>query len=97
MSSLIGGNPDYMAPEVYTRKYKSNCDLYSIGVLICELYYNDNEEEKKNILYEIKNDENFNLPKDNELIKDLIKKTIQIDPQKRISWDEYFKHEFFEK
>ncbi len=94
MSTIIG-SPDYMAPEVYTKQYKSTCDLYSIGVLICDLYYSENEEEKKNILFNNKNGENFELPKDDELIKDLIKKTIQIDPKKRISWDEYFKHAFF--
>ena len=94
MSTIIG-TPDYMAPEVYTKKYKSNCDLYSIGVLICDLYYSENEEEKKNILFNNKNGEKFDLPKDDELIKDLIKKTIQIDPKKRISWDEYFNHVFF--
>ena len=84
MSTIIG-SPDYMAPEVYSKKYKSTCDLY----------YNENEEEKKNILFNNKNGENVDLPKDDELIKDLIKKTIQIDPKKRISWDEYFKHVFF--
>ena len=34
-------------------------------------------------------------PKD-PLLKDLINKLIVFDPNKRITWQEYFKHKFFE-
>ncbi len=91
------GTLNYMAPEVEKSYYNNKCDLWSLGVILYELYtnkyifYSNNKEEtrinrKKGI---IKNET------DNEMINKLIRKLIQVDIDKRITWEEYFKDEFF--
>ena len=35
------------------------------------------------------------IPKKDSLLKDLLSKMLVEDPEKRISWEEYFNHPFF--
>jgi len=79
----------YAAPEIYFyENYEpTKCDLWSIGVIIYELKFN--EIPGSFILGEIPgkfDDENLN---------DLIKKLIVVDKEKRIEWKDYFDHPFF--
>ena len=91
------GSNNYMAPEIETFHYNNKCDLWSLGVILYELYtnnyifYSTNPIERETNRYygKIENET------DNEAINKLIKKLIQIDIDKRIKWEEYFNDEFF--
>ena len=89
-----------MAPEILKgEKYDTKCDLWSLGVIIFQLYtkkypyYSPIESgvlkliEKKgqNVLNEIKD----------EKLKDLMSRLLVENPEKRISWEDYFDHSFF--
>ena len=85
------GTKDYMAPEITYSGGKdydpTKCDLWSIGVIIYKLKFN--EIPSSFILGKIPgkfDDENLN---------DLMKKLIVPDKEKRIDWKGYFEHQFF--
>ena len=99
LDDIIGTLP-YMAPEILKgEKYNYKCDLWSIGIIIYKLYFgkfpysgvtenaiiNEIEQLGKKILKET----------DNKELDDLIKKLLEKDPSKRLTWDEYFNHPFF--
>ena len=94
------GTQIIMAPEILSGKeYNNKCDLWSLGVNIFQLYTKkppyigafDNE-----ILNQIDKlgQSILNVIKDAKL-KDLLSKLLVKEPEKRISWEEYFKHDFF--
>ena len=83
------GTLGYAAPELSNQKYDpTKCDLWSIGVIIYKLKFNEVP------LYAL-----FagNIPGkfDNKHLDDLVRKLIVYDPNKRIGWNEYFNHPFF--
>jgi surface protein len=91
------GTKNYCAPEIEGLHYNNKCDLWSLGVILYELYTNkyiffsfnpkESENNRQNgIIKEIEN---------NELINNLIKKLIKVDIDKRIEWEEYFNDDFF--
>ena len=95
------GTPLNMAPEILDRKtsYSFNSDLWSIGVIIYQLYSNEYpfvNNSKKGLLEKIRQEKLRKLPND-PLLKNLIQGLLTPDPKKRITWDEYFNHEFFRK
>jgi surface protein len=89
----------YEAPEIETGYYNNQCDLWSLGVFLYELYTNKyifdsgNKKEIKN------NRENGRIinETDNEMINKLIRKLIQVDINKRLNWEEYFNDDFFKQ
>ena len=91
-----------MAPEILNdEKYGNKCDLWSLGIIIYQLYtkkfpYIGTVE--KAILNQIKQKGlsvlNAIDPKDKNL-KDLLSKLLVSNPDKRISWEDYFKYPFF--
>ena len=88
--SKAAGTQIYMAPEVESLKYNNKCDLWSLGIILYELYTNkyifDSDESRKKgkIIKET----------DNEIINELIRKLININIEKRIEWEDYFNEEF---
>ena len=83
------GTLGYAAPEQSNQNYDpTKCDLWSIGVIIYKLKFNEVP------LYAL-----FagNIPGkfDNKHLDDLVRKLIVYDPNKRIGWNEYFNHPFF--
>ena len=86
----------FMAPELFNSnkekiEINEKCDLWCLGVLLYFLRFNELPFESE--LY--KAYKIFRDPQD-PLLKDLINKLIVKEPSKRISWDEYFNHKFFE-
>ena len=91
-----------MAPEILdAQPYNNKCDLWSLGVIIYQLYtkkYPYEGNVNKAILNQIKKKglSVLNAIEDNDiLLKDLLSKLLQREPDKRISWEDYYKHAFF--
>ena len=92
------GTPATMAPEVISDKnYSTQADLWSIGIIIYQLMFKDLPYfgfNEKQVLAKILSKSPIKQPED-PLLKDLLNKLLIIEPEKRISWDNYFKHPFF--
>lgn len=98
------GSAYYMAPEVLNKKYNEKCDLWSVGVIMYILlsgvppFYGDKDED---IYKSIKKGEYdldcspFN--RYSKSCKDLIKKLIEMNPNKRLSAEQALKHDWFNK
>ena len=91
----------YMPLEILKEeKYNYKCDLWSIGVIIYILKFGKSPFNGLTENALIKNINNFNNNKikktGNEELDDLIKRLLEKDYEKRLSWDEYFNHPFFQ-
>ena len=92
--SIKIGTMNMMAPEILKgEKYNEKCDLWSLGIIIYILYlhkypYILNQIQKNNKII-LKNI-------DNSVLKDLVNKLLQLNPSKRITWNDYFNHSFFQ-
>ena len=92
----------YMAPELIDgTKYNEKVDLWSIGCIMNELYtkkiYYNEFYYGKNIRV-ILNDYYYGNNRRNSLdlnFYDLLIKLLESNPERRISWNEYFYHPFF--
>ena len=100
--STICGSPIYMAPELLiNHTYNIKADLWSFGIIMYEMLYGSNPYNffqpkdhtdiaklmaNQNIIFK-----NIFSPQCINLLKALL----QIDPNKRIDWDDFFSHEWF--
>ena len=93
------GTISYMAPEVSEGKYNNECDLWSLGIIIYYLYYQEVPyagEANEAVLDKIRTKGKTPLKQSgNKNFDDLISRFLEVDQNKRISWEEYFKHPFF--
>ena len=92
----------YYAPEILKEeKYNQECDLWSLGVLIYQLYFRHFPYRgfcDDNLLTNIMNLGSKCIKKTgNKDLDDLISKLLVSDPKKRITWKDYFEHPFFKK
>jgi serine/threonine protein kinase len=100
MSSTLCGSPLYMAPEILKRqKYNSKIDLWSMGVILYEMITNtvpfiaNNPFELLHVIETTK----FEMPKNiSESCKHLLTSLLSVNVDKRISYELYFNHEFFD-
>ena len=90
------GTLHYMAPEILEGQtyYTYKCDLWSLGIVIYELFFKERPYMGQN---EIALLANIKLKKNNKLkdtgdasLNDLIKQLLEYDPEKRMTWDDYF-------
>jgi serum/glucocorticoid-regulated kinase 2 len=96
------GTPEYLAPEILDRKaYTTRTDLWSIGILIYEMLFGKhplaNCQDFDQLVITIINNDIQIPPKNNinEISKpciELVKKMITKNPNKRITWNEFFNH-----
>ena len=93
----------YTAPEIINNKegnnkYDIKSDLWSIGLILYELYYNALPFKSVKELVNIsKNNSNLNLlisDKEKDF-NDLIQKLLKINKDERISFNDYIKHNFW--
>ena len=96
-TGTVLGTPATMAPEIMNKQeYNNKVDLWSIGVLLYQLHFNEYpykgkiQEIKKNI----RNKVPYKQPED-YFLRDLINKLLVENPIYRLSWEEYFQHPFF--
>ena len=82
------GSPETMAPEIYDEKpYNNKVDLYSIGMIMYQMYYNHFPNfNDDGIPIKLPSDVNF---------KDILIQLLKKNPDERISWNNYFNHDFF--
>ena len=95
------GTPLYMAPEILKDEdYDYKVDLWSLGIMIYRLYFKRSPflgQTLIGLLHNILQYENKHLEKTGDkLLDDLIEKLLTVDPKKRITWEEYFNHPFFD-
>ena len=98
-AATILGSPKYMSPEILIGEdeYTDKSDLFSLGTMIYELYFNSfpfifpktKKEIKKNYTAKKKKD------CEDKLLDDLLNKLLKFEPDERISWEDYFLHPFF--
>jgi serine/threonine-protein kinase ULK/ATG1 len=106
MTSTTVGTPLNMAPEVLAgNDYNNKSDLWSIGMVFYELltgkppFFALSMGELKNKIL-LKSGQNLNLKKFSHFCNEtklLLKKILEPDPNKRISWEEFFNHKIFSK
>lgn len=96
------GSIFYMAPEIFNGKpYDFKCDVWSLGIMVFELIYGvppwvTGLSDPEHFKYIQENPE-VKFPKKNgielsEDFKDLLRKMLIYDPDKRIGWTEILKH-----
>ena len=94
------GSPCYASPEMLLNKpYKGICtDIWSSGIVLYSMLVGNLpfDDDEINFLYEHIKNGNFFLPSYLSLEAiDLLKKILQIDPEKRITLNEIKKHPWF--
>lgn len=102
MISTICGSPIYMAPELLIdMKYNTKADLWSYGVIMYEFLYGKNPynyptniPDLRNLIINKKID--FPVIYSDKCI-DLLKRLLMTDPSYRISWNDFFEHDWFSK
>ena len=92
------GTPATMAPEIMMNlPYDEKSDLWSVGVMMYQLYYKEIPYDgmtETEILNKIRSNTPYKQPED-KYFRDLLNKIFVVNPQNRISWNEYFNHPFF--
>ena len=99
---ISGSNSD---PLTVRNSYDSKCDLWSLGLIIYECVYKEHPyKDSLNILDLNKNiftnkiifyETNKNNVKIDILLRDLMARMLVIDTSRRISWEDYFNHDWF--
>ncbi len=90
------GTLNYIISEIENNNY-NNCDLWSLGLILYELYTNKYIFDSNNLKKSVINSYEGKLikEKNNEMINNLIKKLIQIYNNKKIKWEKFFINKLF--
>lgn len=101
MDSTVG-SAYYIAPEVLTSGYDEKCDIWSIGVIMYTMLVGEPLFPGKNDVEIVRNVKlgiyDLNIPPLMSLTadaRDLLKRMLQMDPDKRISAEQALCHKWF--
>ena len=90
----------YIAPEIINKKYSKNCYIWSLGIIIFQMYFGELSYNYNNDLNEyvqiIRTTYKYNEEISPEL-KDLLDKMIEINPEIRANIDECLEHNWINK
>lgn len=100
-NSTLKGSPLYMAPEILLdRSYDQSADLWSIGVILYECLFGAAPYSSKSIeelMDKIQKKKKIEIPKTKAITsscEDLLLRLLVHDPKQRISFAQFFEHEF---
>ena len=101
VNDTIKGSPLYMAPEIILKhKYDPRADLWSIGVILYECLFGKAPYSSRSIqelLDKVKSLQKIEIPPNTKIsteCEDLLTRLLQHDPDRRITFDEFFNHDF---
>jgi len=105
MFDTMCGSPMYMAPEIMNQKvYDNKSDLWSVGVIMYELLFGTTPYHAKNMIELMKKIKrrDVNIPNEyrnliTEDCRDLLFSLLNKNPKKRITWESFFKHPWFNR
>ncbi|XP_076474288.1 unc-51 like kinase 3 homolog Aduk isoform X2 [Bombus vancouverensis nearcticus] len=99
----ICGSPLYMAPEILLKnKYDARVDLWSVGVIMYECLFGEapySSNSFQELAEKIKDCRPIKLPKGSHVsseCKDLLMSLLRHNPDERITFDEFFAHDFLD-
>lgn len=100
LSETICGSPLYMSPEMLNYKsYTDKADLWSVGVIMYELFTKKMPYTGDNIYHMVQNLKKYKFePPDIHLscnTVELLSHLLIKNPKARISWEDFFIHPFF--
>eukprot|EP00056_Hartaetosiga_gracilis_P006111 m.93125 g.93125 ORF g.93125 m.93125 type:complete len:417 (-) comp12381_c0_seq3:593-1843(-) len=97
----LRGTPLYLAPEMLRdNKYDARADLWSTGVILYEALFGEPPLQSSSYVELVKKVEakaDISIPKTTKLThpcRSLLKRLLRKNPSKRISFEEFFHHEF---
>lgn len=100
-NSTVKGSPLYMAPEIILKhKYDARADLWSIGVILYECLFGKAPYSSRSIqelLDKVKCLQKIEIPQNSKIsseCEDILTRLLQHDPDRRITFEEFFNHEF---
>jgi serine/threonine protein kinase len=102
MMSTICGSPLYMAPElIMNKEYNSKADLWSYGVIMYQMLYGTHPNSAKTFTQLVNNLKHRDIDfRSNQKFTshcyDLLTGLLVKDFRKRIDWDEFFNHKWFQ-
>ena len=99
----IRGSPLYMAPEILLKhKYDARVDLWSVGVIMYECLFGKapySGSSFQELAEKIKDMRPIELPKGSYIspeCKDLLMSLLKHNPEERITFDDFFAHDFLD-
>ncbi|XP_015120414.1 serine/threonine-protein kinase ULK3 [Diachasma alloeum] len=99
----IRGSPLYMAPEILLRhEYDARVDLWSVGVIMYECLFGKapySSSSLEELAEKIKSCKPIEIPKGcyvSPECKNLLMSLLKHDPNERLSFDDFFAHEFLD-
>lgn len=101
LTMTICGTPLYMSPEMLINyKYNIKADLWSFGIIMYEAMYGFNPFIAPHLDMKLLTEmiKKTTIKYDSQYSKesiDLLKKLLVVNPQNRISWENFFDHDWF--
>ncbi len=102
-ATSLRGSPLYMAPEILlTNQYDASVDLWSVGIILYECLFGSppySSDSFAELAEKIKNPNPIKIPQTIDLsdnCRNLLTRLLQRDPQKRISFEDFFAHPFID-
>ncbi|CAG9790588.1 unnamed protein product [Diatraea saccharalis] len=98
----VRGSPLYMAPEMLAGAYDARVDLWSVGVIMYECLFGKapySSNTFKELVDKIQNQEKIQIPPNSSIsagCRDLLSRLLKHDPDERISYEDFFNHEYLD-